>query len=282
MNSMAGRKRMERIKNWWNQWEGLSSAAVKMIAVICMLTDHLGAGLVGRFLLRWGIWDAYWERTDQAAWIASYGSWNHLYLIMRYVGRLAFPIYCYLLVEGFHRTKSAWKYLARLLIFALISEIPFDLCLSAKVVQWENQNVFFTLAIGLGVVMLSDLIQRKLGQPVASFLLSLCVAALGALLAWVIHADYDYYGIACIFIIWLFSNRARWQRLLAGAVSFAWELPWAPFAFLILALYKGKKGKNLKYFFYAFYPAHLFLIWLISRLLGMGDQPAFNYLVGLY
>ena len=113
--------------------KGLSGSTLKLIAIITMLIDHIGAAVIARLL------------------IAGQGSemLYKIYYAMRAVGRVAFPIFCFLLVEGFFYTGSRKKYALRLFGFALLSEIPFDLAFSGKILEFGYQNVFFTLLIGL-------------------------------------------------------------------------------------------------------------------------------------
>ena len=266
----------------WEAWEGLGAGTIKLIAVVSMLIDHTAAGILGRYLNQLGI-RAYLFAQDPnitAAWMAQYGWLYGLYRFMRNVGRLAFPIYCYFLVEGLKYTRNRWKYLARLSVFALISEIPFDLLFNNAVLEFHSQNVYFTLAISLAVLIGMREVEQKSrqrGNSPVNFLLAsgfqLGIFAAGCVLAAFLQTDYSYRGVVCTVIIYLFSKN-RVQQLLAGAVAFCWELPAAPLAFLPLALYKKKRGLNLKYFFYAFYPVHLLALYLIARWLGIWRLPA--------
>ena len=106
--------------------KGLSGSTLKLIAIITMLIDHIGAAVIARLL------------------IAGQGSemLYKIYYAMRAVGRVAFPIFCFLLVEGFFYTGSRKKYALRLFGFALLSEIPFDLAFSGKILEFGYQNVF--------------------------------------------------------------------------------------------------------------------------------------------
>lgn len=125
--------------------KGLSGSTLKLIAIITMLIDHIGAAVIARLL------------------IAGQGSemLYKIYYAMRAVGRVAFPIFCFLLVEGFFYTGSRKKYALRLFGFALLSEIPFDLAFSGKILEFGYQNVFFTLLIGLLTIMLFDAVVKS-------------------------------------------------------------------------------------------------------------------------
>ncbi|MDR1766514.1 MAG: conjugal transfer protein TraX [Lachnospiraceae bacterium] len=113
---------------------GLSGFALKMIAIVTMLIDHIGYVSVFVFPYRLGNGEYYF------------------YHIARTIGRVSFPLFCFLLVEGAIHTSSRIKYAWRLLVFALISEIPYNLAFYRRISDWTMQNVFLTLLIGLGVV----------------------------------------------------------------------------------------------------------------------------------
>ena len=128
--------------------KGISGSTLKIIAIITMLIDHIGAGVLGRLLVVRGMNEA----ADLNAWIDANSTLVITYQMMRFVGRLAFPIFCFLLIEGFEHTHDVKKYALRLLSFCLVSEIPFDLLFNVKILESGYQNVFFTLFIGLMVM----------------------------------------------------------------------------------------------------------------------------------
>ena len=107
--------------------KGLTGSTLKIIAMIAMLIDHIGAAVLVRVIRSTGDMSLY-----------------EGYTILRKIGRIAFPIFCFLLVEGFIHSSDKKKYALRLGIFALLSEVPFDLAFQSKVVGFEYQNVFFT------------------------------------------------------------------------------------------------------------------------------------------
>lgn len=172
---------------------------------------------------------------------------------MRFIGRIAFPIFCFLLVEGFMHTSNRKKYALRLFLFAFISELPFDLALFNSPVDWGYQNVFFTLLIGLLVIWAMDAVRKSKFQ----IPLQLTAILVGGFLAWFLKTDYDYKGILLIVILYIFRYDRK-LRTIAGCISLLWEAP-ACLAFLPINLYNGKRGLSLKYFFYAFYPLHLLI-----------------------
>ncbi len=144
---------------------GISSSSLKIIAVISMLTDHFAAGVLGRYLTASGLYGLDVTDTDGVMlWMGQGHNMQLLmaYQIMRMIGRIAFPIYCFLLVEGFEHTKNRIKYAQRLLLFAAASEIPFDLLFKGKILEFGYQNVFFTLFFGLAVMMGLSWVQEHL------------------------------------------------------------------------------------------------------------------------
>ena len=216
--------------------KGFSGSTLKLIAIITMLIDHIGAAVIARLL------------------IAGQGSemLYKIYYAMRAVGRVAFPIFCFLLVEGFFYTGSRKKYALRLFGFALLSEIPFDLAFSGKILEFGYQNVFFTLLIGLLTIMLFDeVVKKQEWHPV---------------LRSALHTDYDAKGVLAILVFYM-TRQMRGLQIVAGCLAFCWELP-AIVAFIPIAFYNGKRGWNIKYLFYAFYPVHLLVLYLIC--VGMG------------
>ena len=98
---------------------GISGSALKVLALMIMLIDHIGAVIVVKIMNAPGF---------------DHDFWGSLYWPLRYIGRLAFPIFCFLLVEGFVHSSNVKKYLGRILVFAAISEIPFDLAITGK--EW--------------------------------------------------------------------------------------------------------------------------------------------------
>lgn len=252
----------------------LSGSTLKMIAVISMFVDHLAAGLLGRYLTINGYFSL--NHSDMAQvdmWMQEHGVLFASYAIMRMVGRLAFPIYCFLLVEGFQHTSNRMKYAGRLLIFAAVSEIPFDLLFNNSWLEFGYQNVFFTLFLGMAAMMGIDWLENRqeLGRFAKTAGLFIIIASCMAA-AKLLRTDYAAVGVFCIVMLYLFRNK-RFYQIMIGCVTFLWELT-APIAFAAIAFYDGRRGWNMKYFFYLFYPVHLLLIYLLCVILGISAYPA--------
>jgi hypothetical protein len=229
-----------------------TGSTLKLIAIVTMFIDHFGAVVVGQGLLALPS-----VRTNSELYHQIY----LFYRILRYIGRLAFPIFCFLLVEGFLHTRSKEKYLLRLGLFTLISEIPFDLAIYGDWYYPDKQNVFFTLFFGMLVMVLADRIKNEWGQ----FL----IMAAGISLGYFFQTDYGARGVFLICLLYLLRY-ARPLQCFGGAMVMLYELT-APLAFLPVLFYNGKKGRlRFKYFFYWFYPVHLLLLAGIRALLLHG------------
>lgn len=223
----------------------MSGAALKRIAVITMLIDHIGVAFFCVF-------------TSSYDGSAAFAGADVIYQVLRIVGRTSFPIFCFLLVEGFWHTRSVVKYLARLLVFALLSEVPFDLAFYDKVWDITMQNVFFTLFFG--VLAMAAI---RLGEKKTKWFAYVGVlgAALCMLAAHLLRTDYAWKGVLLILVFYVLRSQ-RTLSALAGyatmclALKDSWGFP----AFFLIFGYNGEKGKNLKYFFYVFYPVHLLLL----------------------
>ncbi len=260
---------------------GISSAVLKNIAVVTMLIDHIGAVIVIRLLIQKGLYGAMVDQEAYIAWVGQNRGMYGTYMAMRIIGRLAFPIYCFLLAEGFQKTHNVKKYLGRMLLFALISEIPFDLALSGRLWDTEYQNVFFTLFIGLMVIAGLRLVDQRLAgtetwRKLAGVGLYAVIIVAGSALALVLKTDYSFKGILAITVLYLFRSRRKAQ-VWAGVIVFllmdGLEMI-AALSFLLIWFYNGERGRQNKYFFYFFYPVHLLLLWLVCVVMGIAEIPA--------
>ena len=187
------------------------------------------------------------------------------YTILRYVGRLAFPLFAYLLVLGVESTRNLRGYFNRLILFALVSQIPF--ALANGVQPWEKLNIFFTLALGLVTVYLMDRNSPFIFVPLAASFLPI---------------DYGVYGTATVLFFYLL--RRDWRVgaslfALVNAVLYVIEPSYQPLALLALPLILLHNSGRLnlggddrahpvfrKYFFYVYYPLHLLALVAIKTL----------------
>lgn len=228
-----------------NNWRFLSGSWLKVLAMVTMLIDHLAAFL-------------WFDRPEfQTVLFTLHGHSISWLLLLRMVGRLAFPLFAFLLVEGFLHTRNRRRYGWSLFILALISEIPWNLVRSGTLL-YPRQNVIFTLLLGyLGLCALEYFRDNRRYQALS--VLGLFVVAFFA------RADYGYVGYAFILLLYSLRNHEA-VRAVVGCAALPSTVI-AGMAFVPITLYNGKrgfiKGPVLKYLFYAFYPLHLLVIWLL-------------------
>ncbi len=264
--------------------KGLSGSTLKIIAIVAMLMDHIGAMVLGRILYQADAINIL-TSTDVAVmfeWMKDYGILFIIYNFLRLIiGRVAFPIFCFLLVEGFQKTRDVKKYILRLGIFALVSEIPFDLALTGNVFDFAYQNVFFTLFLGVLVLAIMNQIQKLNIHNVVKVILSMIAVVACAGLAKVLNTDYSFMGVVFIVTLYCLRNHSVWRFfvgafvLIGGGIVIGAGLNelFGLLAFAFICFYNGERGLKLKYVFYLFYPVHLFILYLIAMLMGMGNIP---------
>lgn len=202
-------------------------------------------------------------------------------LWMTCVGRLAFPIFAFLAAEGFFHTRSRARYARRLLAFAILSEVPFDLLAAGRPVYPFHQNVLWTFLIALGCMQLLEGAKAD-SRPAARFVLSAGAVLGGFLVGTAFMVDYSGPGVWMVLVFYFFRGDGWRQRLgqlacllflngwLLGGASLTAALgplilvrPIQTFAVLALPfiwLYRGRQGPHgqaVRWLFYGFYPAHL-------------------------
>lgn len=272
----------------------LSGAVLKNIAIVTMFIDHFAASIFESMLKIMFVDDGYGNiidlngallkeqimKTAPWFWMDWMGDPQTLLtvdLILRKIGRIAFPIFCFFLIEGFKHTRSKLKYAIRLGIFALVSEIPFDMALMGNTFEFIHQNVFFTLLIALlGMWALSE-IEKKFTDPATGKIkwygrLALAATTIAAcLISLWLRTDYELVGVAFILIMYFFRHNIIAENV-AGGIAFCAvtsEIPTAQLGLAACTFYNGKRGRQNKFFFYIFYPAHLLLLALFRMYLGI-------------
>lgn len=238
---------------------GLSGTALKCIACITMLIDHIGASCIEAGILMPRL--ASGTLSSEALASSQLFLFDH---ILRYIGRLAFPIFCFLAVEGFLHTHDVKKYVRRLLLFGLVSEVPFDLAFFRTPFAPANQNVYWTLA--LGVLAMAAIKHFEKPDGSARWQGLLCAGGC-AVLAFVCGTDYHAIGVLIICALYL-TRADRKHQCIVGAVLFAFEFT-APLAFVLVWFYNGQRGACSplqKKAFYWFYPVHLAVLAMITNL----------------
>ena len=235
---------------------------IKIIAMVTMLIDHVGS-------------------------FAPFEGWEY----WRMIGRVSFPLYAFMLAQGFLHTRSRWKYLVRLAVLAVLTQPIYTYCFYGEWLKWDELNILFTLSAGLVAMWLLELGKKavqKRGKRGAWVGLLLCLAA-GAVVtaAELAGVDYGWEGVllilllyatanfkwACIPIVTLFAMRYQLQTGVWNEPVYSRSL-FSVVAILPMLLYNGKPGPKpkskwgavlYKYGFYAFYPLHLLVLALIFR-----------------
>ena len=236
-----------------------TSFSLHIMAMVFMLCDHL--------------------------WGTSYV--NHE--VFTCVGRLTFPIYAFMLVEGYFHTSNLKKYVKRLLLFALISEIPFNLMMGSSILFPIHQNALWSLLISFGLVHWNEKTKEKqVWKRILVGIATYCIVYLGGIITFV---DYHHAGILMVLTFYFFRGRKWWNYLgqllcmwyincemlggfgyeinLFGDTYFISRQGFALLALIPIWLYKGKQGyhsKNLQSLYYVFYPLHLFVLGILKFL----------------
>lgn len=237
---------------------GLSQEGLKIIACVTMFIDHMAATLVLGCV----------DSAPNPRLVLTF------YYMLRIIGRLAFPIYCFLLVEGAHHTRNSRKYALRLAIGAVLAEIPYDLVHAGRI-DFASSSVMVTLFLGYGMILLME--------RVPGFWKAAAVVPFYFLAEW-LNTDYAGKGILLIAVLAL-TRGVPHEKLWRAAGFLAVLLPgkWfnigyfqfpvnqcAVFGLIPIACYDGRKlthSRAAQWAFYLFYPAHLLLLWLLKVLI---------------
>lgn len=217
----------------------IDGTTLKIIAMITMIFDHLG--------------DSFFP---ELTW-------------MRMIGRIAMPVFAFCIAEGFGHTHDKVKYLTRMAIFAVISEVPFDLFCEGKLIHLPHQNIMFTFAIAIASLILFEKLtaKGKMFGLVSGWLIILAACILAAVLG----TDYNFVGVLLVTVFYLLRKKDLLIRDGAGLLTYlalrnVGIYIWGVLSFILIAFYNGERGKGVKYLFYVFYPAHMLLIFIVSRL----------------
>lgn len=237
----------------------ISAAVLHILAMVLMLMDHLWATLL-----------------PAQDWLTC-------------AGRVAFPIFAFMSVEGYFHTHNFKKYAQRMLLFAVLSEIPFDLMYGGTWFYPVHQNVIWTLLMGLLGIHLMETVRKK-QKPWVYVLVSAGVVAAGGILGTLCMVDYYGVGVLTVFIFYFFRGR-KWWCLLGQLLALYWvnvqmlgglmypiqlfgmefelcQQGLALLALLPIWLYRGRQGyhsKPFQYTCYAFYPVHMLILVLVQN-----------------
>lgn len=240
----------------------LTAAVLHIIAMTLMLMDHLWATLL-----------------PAKEWLTC-------------AGRVAFPIFAFMAVEGYFHTRSFKKYILRMLLFAVLSEIPFDLMYGGTWFYPVHQNVLWTFLLGLLGVWLMEQVRKK-GKIWMYLLVCVLVVPAGLVLGTLCMVDYYGVGVLTVFVFYFLHGRKWWCFLgqlaalywlnveLLGGLMYPVQLFGMEFelcqqglallALLPIWLYRGRQGyhsKPFQYLCYAFYPVHMLLLVVVLNFIN--------------
>ena len=203
------------------------------------------------------------------------------------VGRLAFPIYAFMIVEGYFHTKNIKKYVGRLLLFAVISEIPFNLAMGSRIFYPIHQNVLWSFLLSIGLIRWNEKAKEK--HLLKRILVGTASVCIGYLVGLITFVDFYHAGVLSVLAFYFFRKKQWWCYLgqliclwyinveMLGGFSYEVQIlgqtywfarqGFALLALIPIWLYRGKQGyhsKALQYGYYAFYPVHLLILGLLK------------------
>ena len=241
-----------------------TGSTLKIIAVLFMVLDH-----VGQIVLKNGIAmkAPYSMFTDkQFSLLLTMIDTCHI------LGRLAFPVFCFMIVEGFLHTHNMRRYLKNLFVCAAVSEPVYDLAFAGEAISPRQQNVIWCLMLGLIVLI-------ALRRFENNFAVLLIIISAGAFLSYICRLDGAYYGILLISAFYMFHEKPLMKFVSAVIVMFVCGLDFSakgiidPYfltavsAMVLIMFYNGSRGIKMKHFFYIFYPAHLLILIITASVL---------------
>ena len=227
----------------------ISGSTLKILAMIFMVIDHFGQVVLKNGIILHAPYSMFTD--EQFDMLMSTVNICHI------LGRIAFPVFCFLLVEGFFHTHNLKKYILNLGIFALISEPVYDLACAGTLFSLGQQNVLFTLLLGLIIL---TIIKRSHKNVIISF----AAIVVGAYISYICNLDGWYYGIALISVFYLFYDMPALKYTASILVMYICGLNFtisgfidpyfltAATSLLFISMYNGERGMKMKYFFYIF------------------------------
>ena len=242
---------IDRMNGFCKNFQFLSGAELKLIAIISMLADHVNKALIYPYLE------------------SNHGFLAFISDVFDIIGRIAFPLFCFMLVEGYFKTRNRKKYLLNLLLFGVISEVPFDMFTTASFFNMNWNNVMFTLALVLVTVWIIDTLKEKMQKrPKALwYLVSILIVLVMCCVSMSLSLDYEHHAILIGYFFYLFHDMPVFAIPFGYASMF--KEPWALLGFGLTLTYNGERGKQHKMLYYWFYPVHLLILGLLRLYLGI-------------
>jgi len=240
-----------------------TSEKLKILAMGTMFLDHAAASII------------FGSGLNQTSLLV-----ENIGIAMRLVGRMAFPLYAFLLVQGFMWTRDWSRYVTRVALFALISEIPFNLMVTGEVWYSRAQNTLVTLLIGLICMKMLETLEKQFGGQsgfggkILGIALAVWTVAAAIFSAELLSTDYGALGVFLVVVLYIFRHRPS-ELVVAGCLAvvliygFGLEVLFAWIAFFFISRYNGERGRKLGLVPYVFYPVHLLAVWGIGEWIGL-------------
>lgn len=239
----------------------ITADGLKIFACIIMLVQSIGITIIEKGIIHL---DQYTqaELSQALADDASLMFWAGTGSVMQLAGGLAVPVFAYLLVEGFRKTSDFGKYLLSVFVFALVSEIPYDLANSQQLMDWSGQNSLFTMCICLLMLYFLNMLKNQKGiiYTIARIIIVLCAVL------WVsfFRAAYGLCMVLLVADFYILYSRDVLKTILGMITSLLYVT--GPLSFYGIWFYDGERKDRLpKYFYYIFYPLHLLILGLIAK-----------------
>lgn len=252
---------------------GISGKTLKWIAIITMFIDHVAASM--------------FMYTPSCDFFISFAWSTSLYYLMRSIGRIAFPLFAFCLVEGFVHTSNRGKQLRNLIVFGIISQLPYYYCLCTSS-SWDF-NIMFTLAYCYMMLIFLEWLLGKLGiriEPfrhpvIASFLVNLEVLFIAVITGLLfgfcslrLKLDYNWGAVFMVLGFYIFRKTPEIAATVGIGALLIFMIFTGSSTFILTLVvawgcilrYNGTRGRQNKWFFYLFYPIHISLIFLARYL----------------
>lgn len=265
---------------------GFTADFLKFFALLSMTVDHAAIAVVGALMRRDPMFDTFNKilgnadatQEELASISADYMQLHEIYTIMRLIGRFAFPIFAFLIYQGFLHTNSIKKYMIRLGVCAVIAEVPFNLLSSfdetGKMSFFYplHQNTLFSLLLCLATLFIMQKLEKEVVTPTAAMFLMLkqfAIVVVACLIASIGRFDYAFVGPLFVAVLYFCKDKKGLQLLLGGIVLIYTGNIYTLLALLPIGFYNDLRLKSpkLKYFFYIYYPLHLAVLAAISYFL---------------
>ena len=262
------KKIAEQKKSKKKERRGLTLSALKGITIVLMILTGMSTALFAPFLN--GLLEGVEESEAIQEIMSGYMTEFTTYYVLVFLSSAFLPLICYLMVDGFIRSQRPYRNLVEVAVTAVISEVPYDLAVNKTWSDLSSQNLFFGLFLGLAVLNLLRLLEKKFAESKAVlYILEVLVVLAGMFLSMMGLSLYGAYPVLIMAVMYLFRDKKLWGAALGCFAFSAQTYFFSMLALVPIALYNGKKGKNMGYVIYIVYPVSLLALWGIGKAVGM-------------